>query len=132
MIIFSCTIPGKPISWKRVGGLIHRYDTQKQEKLATGLFLRKAMGKNKPLTGPIKFEATFFFQPPKKYKCERCFKLYHITKPDADNCVKFLMDCCTDAKIWLDDSQVAEISVTKRYNLFNTDPYTHLTISKII
>jgi Holliday junction resolvase RusA-like endonuclease len=128
---FTCTIPGKPISWKRVGGLLHRYDTQKQEKLAIGLLLRKAMANNPPLTGPLEIYASFNFIAPKKYKCTSCEKFYHITKPDADNCLKFIMDCCTDANVWLDDSQVSEINVSKRYTFTTHEPYTHLTIRKI-
>ena len=129
---FTIQIPGKPISWKRVGGLIHRYDTQKTEKLFVGLLLRGAMGNLPPYTGPIKLVVAFYFQAPKKYKFNQCTDFYNTTHIDIDNCLKFLMDCCTNAHVFNDDCQVVAVDMSKRYTLQHAPAYTHLTITQLI
>lgn len=40
---------------------------------------------------------------------------YHISKPDVDNLAKAVLDACTDAGVWHDDSQIIQLSITKTY-----------------
>lgn len=41
---------------------------------------------------------------------------YKTTRPDTDNMVKLLMDCCTKCNFWKDDNQVASLVVEKFYS----------------
>ena len=59
----------------------------------------------------------------KKYQ-----NIYKLTKPDIDNYIKFYMDCFND-KIWEDDSQVINISSSKRYS--NSEPKTEVHIYQL-
>ena len=54
--------------------------------------------------------------------------IYKLTKPDIDNYIKFYMDCFND-KIWEDDSQVINISSSKRYS--NSEPKTEVHIYQL-
>ncbi|MBQ9758767.1 MAG: RusA family crossover junction endodeoxyribonuclease [Opitutales bacterium] len=40
----------------------------------------------------------------------------HIARPDADNLVKFLLDCMTRCNFWHDDSQIFHLCVEKYYH----------------
>ncbi len=62
----------------------------------------------KPLDGPLAARMCFYVNAP------RATKLRH-PKPDIDNFVKGLLDACTKAGYWLDDSQVVHIFATKRW-----------------
>ena len=48
----------------------------------------------------------------------------HTKKPDTDNMIKFLKDCCNGI-VWHDDSQVTVIVATKRYS---DNPATHFLV----
>jgi len=76
----------------------------------------------------VTIEATFEVTPSwtKKRKDEALQGVYHVTKPDADNIAKSVLDGLLagpkskrdpDPKPWLivDDTQVAELLVRKRY-----------------
>lgn len=63
-----------------------------------------------PIEGPWEVEVIFFFHRPQKPKD----KVRHITRPDADKLVRAVLDACT-GKAWIDDSQVADLLVRKRY-----------------
>lgn len=65
---------------------------------------------SQPLPGPWTVEAVFFFHRPKKPQDPVC----HITRPDGDKLVRAVLDALT-GKLWLDDSQVADLVVRKRY-----------------
>ena len=41
--------------------------------------------------------------------------LLHIKKPDADNLLKPVVDALTEAGLWEDDNQIAQMFVEKRY-----------------
>lgn len=70
---------------------------------------------------PIRISLDFFFPRPKAhYKRDGSVKpnapIWHQNKPDIDNLIKALTDAITDTqRIWLDDSQICEITATKTY-----------------
>ena len=72
---------------------------------------------------PIRVELDFFLPRPKAhYKRDGSLKadqsIWHTSKPDLDNLIKAVTDAITDTqKVWLDDSQICEISATKTYAL---------------
>ena len=65
----------------------------------------------------------FFLPRPKAhYKRDGSVKvkspIWHCKKPDLDNLIKAVTDAITDTqRIWLDDSQICQISATKSYAL---------------
>lgn len=65
----------------------------------------------RPLVGAVALKVAFRFPVTKTHKDGE----YKITKPDTDNMLKLLKDCCTTCNYWSDDSQVCIELVTKRY-----------------
>lgn len=65
------------------------------------------------LEGAIGLKITFRFPFDTKHKTEGAWK---ITKPDTDNMLKLLKDCCTACGYWTDDSQVAVELISKKYS----------------
>ena len=73
------------------------------------------------LTGPIRVELDFFLPRPKAHldrhgALKPKSPVWHCKKPDLDNLIKSVTDAITDTqRIWLDDSQICEITATKTY-----------------
>lgn len=71
----------------------------------------RAQGLKRPLRGPIDLELRFFIATSTKSliysPCEK--------RPDLDNYVKAAMDALTDAHAWEDDSQVWQLTTSKKY-----------------
>jgi Holliday junction resolvase RusA-like endonuclease len=73
------------------------------------------------LTGPIRVELDFFLPRPKTHLTKHGTPkakspVWHCKKPDLDNLIKAVTDAITDTqKVWLDDSQICEITATKTY-----------------
>ena len=71
----------------------------------------------------IRVELDFFLPRPKAhYKRDGSLKadraIWHTSKPDLDNLIKAVTDAITDTqRVWLDDSQICQISATKSYAL---------------
>lgn len=61
--------------------------------------------------GPLAIEMTFIFKPPPNSP-DRIGQA-HTHRPDGDNLAKAAIDVMQDANIFTDDSQVAELKVTK-------------------
>lgn len=72
-----------------------------------------------PLTGPCCVGMHFVFHRPKNHFRKDVLRPdaphFHVGKPDADNLAKAVADAMTALGFWRDDSQIAELSVTKRY-----------------
>ena len=72
---------------------------------------------------PVRVELDFFLPRPKAHhKRDGSVKsnspVWHCKKPDLDNLIKAVVDAITDTRcIWLDDSQICQISATKSYTL---------------
>ena len=64
-----------------------------------------------PNKDPYKVTITFVMPPPKRLGRRRP---PHITKPDLDKLVRAILDAATGL-VWIDDSQVTDISATKQY-----------------
>ncbi len=116
-------IPGNPIPLARPrlskNGV---WDSQKHIKFDIGVYL-KFLHKNNPLfVGPLHLIITFFMNPPKKNK-----NIWHITRPDLDNMVKFYMDVANGI-LYEDDSMVARITATKMYH---AESRTEIIIEKL-
>jgi crossover junction endodeoxyribonuclease RusA len=63
------------------------------------------------IEGVIALKIAFVLPRPKAHKKET----YVTTKPDIDNLLKSTMDALTDCAVWRDDSQLAEVHMSKVY-----------------
>ena len=61
-----------------------------------------------PILGDLTLSLVVVAQKPKTSKLSR-------PKPDVDNYAKAVMDAMTDAGVWDDDAQVAQLTATKRW-----------------
>ena len=102
------------------------YDSQKQHKLAYGILLQHQHNGKPLFDKPLHLEATFYFKIPlsqmnrmtSKSSSNKRFKgegVPHSIRPDLDNVVKFLLDCCNGV-IYRDDCLVASMKIEKVYS----------------
>jgi len=80
-----------------------------QVMLAAGLY------RGQFTTGPLRLEVEFYLPRPQARKNDD----YVAVKPDLDNLLKSTMDALTNAGVWRDDSQVAAVVMSKRYESAN-------------
>jgi len=138
-------IPGKPIAKKRPhffvrkkkdGGIITgakndqkteegRFQVQVIEQLPDGF---------KPYERDVGLLLSCFFGMPipkstSKKKCleMRTGKIQHTKRPDTDNMVKFVKDCCNGI-VWHDDCQVVHLQAQKAYSII---PETQIYITEL-
>jgi Holliday junction resolvase RusA-like endonuclease len=114
-------IPGKPIGKKRprfarAGKFVKTYNDQQTEE---GLFMwhLQQQWKQEPLERPISMKMRFVMPIPKGTSATRSFSMMdseHTKKPDLDNLIKFVKDCCNEI-VWRDDSLVWQIDAVKVY-----------------
>lgn len=62
------------------------------------------------IEGACRVEACFFLPRPKTVKRD-----YPIVPPDSDKLARGILDALTVAKVYVDDSQVVDLVVYKRY-----------------
>ena len=140
MNLFTITIAGKPIAkarprFVRKGNFVGAYDCQATEE---GRFLWECkaqlmkIGWITPLPAgiPTELVCKFYFPIPKAKKKIRALVeagelIFHVTKPDLDNCIKFVKDCFNDF-VWHDDGQVVRVHALKYYAL---EPKTVIMVS---
>ena len=63
--------------------------------------------------GAIAVSLVFVFERPKNWPKKRR-PLYHTSKPDTDNLIKFFLDA-GNGILWQDDCQIADITAQKVY-----------------
>jgi crossover junction endodeoxyribonuclease RusA len=75
------------------------------------------------VSGVVRIQLDFFLPRPKAHLTKHGTPkpkspVWHCKKPDLDNLIKAVTDAITDTqRIWLDDSQICEITATKTYAL---------------
>lgn len=73
------------------------------------------------VSGVVRVELDFFLPRPKTHLTKHGepkpkSPVWHCKKPDLDNLIKAVTDAITDTqKVWLDDSQICQITATKTY-----------------
>jgi Holliday junction resolvase RusA-like endonuclease len=85
-----------------------------------------------PLTGPLYVRVEVVLPIPASYskrKRDEAFAglLLPTTKPDVSNCLKNIEDIM-NSLVWLDDKQITEAVVTKRYGILGMWRVTVMTI----
>lgn len=124
MMTCDFEVEGKPVGkgrprFKRVGNFVQTYtpaNTAEYEKLVR---LRFQNAGGVITDKPVRVEIVAFFAPPKstkkRDKAEMLMnKILPTKKPDCDNIAKIILDALNQIA-YKDDSQVAELSVKKRY-----------------
>jgi len=112
-------LPGKPNPLRRPRFTANRvWDSQKSEKLCTGITIGNIHGDHPFYEPPIAIEFKFYFKMPKKVNNLRGIHQFDEFShyPDIDNLIKYYLDCC-NGLIWLDDRFVTKIFSEKLYDL---------------
>lgn len=105
----------------------HAYTPKKTRDAETTIqLLAKSQFKFHPLEGPISLSVVFQFRAPKKPK----HKTWHVVRPDADNLCKLVCDSLNGI-CWVDDSQVVDLHIQKKYCLEGTSPKIVLTFEEL-
>lgn len=89
----------------------------------------------RPYEQPLRVDMVFYFSRPKSHyrtgKYAHILKdtapTLHVSRPDADNCAKFVKDSLNKT-FWKDDSFVCDMNVKKRYD---ENPRTEITITPL-
>ena len=130
-------VPGKPIAQRRPnffrrGKRVGTYNPQESE---AGKFIVQCLEQIKSVEGlpipkdvPIRLECAFCFAIPKSMPRKRLLELnlQHITRPDIDNCLKWVLDCLGKGVVYRDDSQICIIKAVK---LLADNPMTRIKVS---
>jgi len=114
-LVGKVTGKGRPRFSRKSNSVYTPAKTAKVEKTLATLAIQQMNGMA-PLDGPIQVQVEAFFTPPKslsKTKRNNMMGSYVTKKPDADNIAK-LMDSLNGI-VFHDDSQVAQLLVTKKY-----------------
>lgn len=82
--------------------------------------MEETMGTAPMWEGPLCVSLTFYFPRPKAHyrsngELRDTAPRWHTTKPDRDNLDKAVCDALTNLGIWLDDKQVCDGRIQKRY-----------------
>ena len=119
-------VNGKPIAkarprFGRAGKFDKIYNAQESEE---GKFLLLAIEQiSHVFEGPIELTIFFYMPRPKIHygtgKNEGVLKksapIFHTTKPDIDNLIKFPLDILNEVA-WKDDRQIVKITAVKKYS----------------
>jgi Holliday junction resolvase RusA-like endonuclease len=89
----------------------------------------------RPIEGPVQCSIKIRYALTQKqaahhveYLSDEEFELPHWCKPDADNAIKLILDTLTSAGFWVDDGQVCDLNVHKRYG---AEPGIHIRIKAL-
>lgn len=117
-----------PIAWQRARLNGQRFfDGQTKEKVAFGLYLNQQHNDESLFSNPITLDVVFYMAQPKSLK-DRKGTMYHSTKPDLDNLIKFLLDSIKDVLI-VDDKIICSIYAKKVYD---KEPRTEFVITEVL
>jgi Holliday junction resolvase RusA-like endonuclease len=95
----------------------------------------KAAGALDPV-GAFECKLTFFFRRPKSHygkggHVKASAPICHVSKPDADNLAKLVLDRITrSGRIWRDDSQVALLRVEKYWAITDARIGVYLSVER--
>jgi Holliday junction resolvase RusA-like endonuclease len=86
--------------------------------------------------GAFEVKLTFFFRRPKSHygkggHVKASAPVCHVSKPDADNLAKLVLDRITrGGRIWRDDSQVARLRVEKFWAITDARIGVYLSVER--
>jgi Holliday junction resolvase RusA-like endonuclease len=125
VIVFS--VPGTPVGkgrpkFARRGSFVTTYTPEKTASYESLVKVKaeEAMRGHQIIEGAVSVEIALHVTPPASWSQKRQREalagvIFPITKPDWDNCAKGICDAMNGI-VFLDDKQVVDASVSKRYN----------------
>ena len=117
MIIVKGKVRGKARPRKGKHGFYTPADTKKYEESIKREYIKQC---NKKLEGPVELILTIYKTKSKFTKKEKALieedKCWCITKPDADNVAKLVLDALNKTA-YDDDNQVVKITALKKWTL---------------
>jgi Holliday junction resolvase RusA-like endonuclease len=120
-------VPGSPVAFARSGGNGTIRFTPKRQRdfmALVRLAAAKAMDGGPPMAGPVAMTVKATYLVPKSWPKKRVAAArWRTAKPDADNLAKLVADSINEI-VYVDDAQVAELVVQKRYG-----PLAGVTVS---
>lgn len=81
---------------------------------------------HQPIQGPVHLDLVFVFNRPTKPKHDH----WHMVRPDLDNLIKAITDAA-NGLLWEDDSQIAELTASKKYSKPGLSPRILLSFRSI-
>jgi Holliday junction resolvase RusA-like endonuclease len=131
-------IPGVPVAQPRqrhalIGGHVRNFTPKDSPVHAYKATCRVAFNNvydGEPLPNAFQVHLVFLFPRPKRmiWKSRPMTRSPFVSKPDADNLAKSTLDSLNSI-CWVDDSQVASLTVEKWYAAGNEQPGVEVTIS---
>ena len=133
--MISIEVPGEPVPWsapmvtKR--GITYSKKAMKAHANLVAWYAAKAMGKRRPLEGPVSLSITTYRakgRPRSAAGRERAESglVVPTTRPDASNLAKLAEDALSGV-CYVDDSQVVDLRVYKRYS---AEPRTYIEVKE--
>jgi Holliday junction resolvase RusA-like endonuclease len=118
MIAFSVPVEaigkGRPRFVRSTGHAFTPARTQAFESLVA-LEASRAMNGALAFRGPLRMTIRATYLHPQSWSAKKmATTIWKVTKPDADNVAKLVKDACNRI-VYVDDSQVAELTVQKKY-----------------
>lgn len=113
-------IPMQPVAkgrpkFARMGGFVRAYTPKGTVSAENYIKFTAANYRPKELlAGPLRLEVIVTKAFPKSMSKKKRLAALPTTKPDADNYGKLVMDALNEI-IWVDDSQVVDLRIVKRY-----------------
>ena len=121
----TVTVPGDPVAkgrprFTRTGQSYTPAKTKKFENLVRLAYSLQQPDRD-PAEGPIELTVRAYFSIPKSWSKKKqaeaaTEQMKKISKPDLDNCLKAVQDGLNGVA-WLDDAQVTDTHMSKRYSL---------------
>lgn len=121
-------IPGNPssrVKMKRPSNL-KIWDDYKRESFSIRRFIEDQMGTNKPLSGPLSLELSFFMPCPRTIP-RKMLNSYMMGKPYVDNMIRMYLDCL-EGLVFEGHQNVASLKASKVYDSI---PRTEVIIVKV-
>lgn len=104
------------------GGFVTAFkaDTQKRNERTLEVLLMPYVP-SEPMRKALRVEFTAYMPIPKSFSKKQAEKAYngeiqHTKKPDLDNICKHLLDCMKRMNFFVDDCQIVEVNMRKRYS----------------
>lgn len=126
-------VPGIPLAFARPasnGKFRYTPAPQRKKMQMIEMVAAEAMRGRKPLEGPVSASIRCYWPWPKsmsKKKRQAYGAKFRASKPDADNAAKLTLDALNGIA-YVDDSQVVDLVVMKRYS---DEPGTSVTIEAL-
>lgn len=103
---------------------------------AVGEFVSAAIKKADwhPFDGKVYVSMHFLLPRPQSHfnrngQLRNGFPLHVTSKPDVDNLAKAVLDGMTEHGVWLDDAQVSELYISKKYSLKAGDVGCYVSVT---